>query len=79
MTQSLGQFLTTYYLRQENKMTKTYEVTFEHTFVIKTDDIQEVLLNYEFPDFTDCKSIVGEPEFDSSIVNYQESSEELVA
>jgi hypothetical protein len=62
-----------------NKMTKTYEVTFEHTFVIKTDDIQEVLLNYEFPDFTDCKSIVGEPEFDSSIVNYQESSEELVA
>jgi hypothetical protein len=79
MTQSLGQFLTTYYLRQENNMTKTYEVTFEHTFIIETDDIQEVLLNYEFPDFTDCKSIVGEPEFDSSIVNYQESDEELVA
>jgi len=60
-------------------MTKTYEVTLEHTFIIETDDIQEVLLNYEFPDFTDCKSIVGEPEFDSSIVNYQESDEGLVA
>ena len=60
-------------------MTKTYEVTFEHTFVIKTDDIQEVLLNYEFPDFTVCKSIVDEPEFDSSKVTYQELDEELVA
>ena len=60
-------------------MTKTYEVTLEHTFIIETDDIQEVLLNYEFPDFKDCKSIVGEPEFDSSKVNYQESDEELVA
>ena len=60
-------------------MTKTYEVTLEHTFIIETDDIQEVLLNYQYLDFTDCKSIVGEPEYDSSIVNYQESDEELVA
>ena len=60
-------------------MTKTYEVTFNLTYFIKTDDIQEVLLNYQYLDFIDCKSIVGEPEYDSSIVNYQESDEELVA
>lgn len=60
-------------------MTKTYEVTFELTYFIKTNDIQEVLLNYQYLDFTDCKSVIGEPEYDSSIVNYQESDEELVA
>ena len=45
-------------------MTKTYEVTFELTYFIKTDDIQEVLLNYQYLDFTDCKSVIGEPEYD---------------
>lgn len=60
-------------------MTKTYEVTFKLTYIIETSDIDEVLLNYQYLDFMDCKSIVGEAEFESSIVEYQESDEELVA
>jgi hypothetical protein len=55
-------------------MAKTYRVNFEHNFVIKTTDINEVLLNYEFPDFCSCTSIVGEAEFDSSLVGYTEVS-----
>ena len=57
-------------------MSKLYSVTFEHTFVIETDDIEEVLRNYEFPDFTQCKSVVGEPEFDASSVGYLEVNED---
>lgn len=56
-------------------MAKLYQVNFEHTFVIETDDIEEVLMNYEFPDFSQCKSIVGEPEFDCSTAGYHEVNE----
>ena len=34
-----------------------------HEFYLETNDIQEVVRNYQFPDFTDCESIVGEPRF----------------
>jgi hypothetical protein len=44
-------------------MSKTYKLTMTHQFYIETTDIREVLDNYQFPDFTDCESIVGEPEY----------------
>ena len=44
-------------------MSKTYRITMTHQFLIETTDIQEVMLNYQFPDFIDCESIVGEPEY----------------
>ena len=44
-------------------MSKTYKLTMTHQFYIETDDIREVLNNYQFPDFIDCESIVGEPEY----------------
>ena len=44
-------------------MSKTYKVTMTHQFYIETTDINEVLNNYHFPDFIDCESIVGEPEY----------------
>jgi hypothetical protein len=34
-----------------------------HEFYLETTDIEEVMKNYQFPDFCDCESIVGEPEF----------------
>jgi hypothetical protein len=34
-----------------------------HEFYIETNDIEEVVRNYQFPDFSDCESIVGEPEY----------------
>jgi hypothetical protein len=34
-----------------------------HEFYIETTDIEEVMTNYQFPDFSDCESIIGEPEF----------------
>jgi hypothetical protein len=34
-----------------------------HEFYVETDDIEEVLRNYQFPDFCDCESIVGEAEY----------------
>jgi hypothetical protein len=44
-------------------MSKTYKLTMTHEFYLETNDIQEVVRNYQFPDFTDCESIVGEPRF----------------
>lgn len=44
-------------------MSKTYKVTMNHEFYIETTDIEEVLRNYQFPDFIDCESIIGEPEY----------------
>ncbi len=44
-------------------MTKTYKLTMTHEFYIETNDIEEVVRNYQFPDFSDCESIVGEPEY----------------
>jgi len=32
-------------------MTKTYRLSMRHDFIIKTDDIQKVLNEYEFPNF----------------------------
>ena len=57
-------------------MSKLYSVTFEHTFAIRTNDIQEVILNYEFPDFSSCTSIEGEPEFDGGKQTYYEIDED---
>jgi hypothetical protein len=34
-----------------------------HEFYLETTDIEEVMKNYQFPDFSDCESIIGEPEF----------------
>ena len=41
-----------------------------HNFIVKTNDIDEVLKNYEFPNFTNCTSIVGEPEFNNGKNDY---------
>ena len=57
-------------------MTKLYSVTFNHTFAIRTSDIREVILNYEFPDFTNCESIVDEPEYDGGSETYIEIDED---
>ena len=42
---------------------KTYKVTMTHEYYIKTTDINEVLNNYQFPDFSECESIIGEAEY----------------
>ena len=55
-------------------MAKTYQIRFSHNFIIKTDDIREVILNYEFPDFTRCESIEGEPEYVDGSQTYTELS-----
>ena len=44
-------------------MAKTYKLRMYHEFYLETTDIEEVMRNYQFPDFCDCESIVGEPEF----------------
>ena len=44
-------------------MSKTYHISMNHEFYVETDDIEEVLRNYQFPDFCDCESIVGEAEY----------------
>jgi hypothetical protein len=44
-------------------MSKTYRLSVRHDFKITTDNIDEVRLNYMFPDFSECKSIQGEAEF----------------
>ena len=44
-------------------MTKAYQISMRHDFIVETNDIEEVLRNYQFPDFSDCESIVGDPEF----------------
>jgi hypothetical protein len=49
---------------------KVYQLKMEHSFIVKTNDIEEVLKNYEFPDFTNCTSIVGEPEFNNGKNDY---------
>jgi hypothetical protein len=46
-----------------------------HQFLIETTDIREVLDNYQFPDFTDCESIVGEPEYLMGGNDWEEMSE----
>jgi hypothetical protein len=46
-----------------------------HQFLIETTDIREVLYNYQFPDFTDCESIVGEPEYLMGGNDWEEMSE----
>jgi hypothetical protein len=56
-------------------MSKTYRITMTHQFLIETTDIQEVMLNYQFPDFTDCESIVGEPEYLMGGNEWEEMSE----
>lgn len=44
-------------------ITKAYRIDTSHSFYVETTDIEEVILNYEIPDFIDCKSIVSEPEY----------------
>ena len=44
-------------------MSKTYKVSMYHEFYLENTDIEEVMKNYQFPDFCDCESIIGEPEF----------------
>ena len=44
-------------------MTKTYNLTMTHEFIIETNNIEEVVKKYQFPDFSNCESIVGEPEY----------------
>ena len=56
-------------------MSKTYKVTMTHQFYIETTDINEVLNNYQFPDFTDCESIVGEPEYLAGGNEWEEMSD----
>ena len=56
-------------------MSKTYRITMTHQFLIETTDIQEVMLNYQFPDFIDCESIVGEPEYLMGGNEWEEMSE----
>ena len=56
-------------------MSKTYRITMTHQFLIETTDIQEVMLNYQFPDFIDCESIVGEPEYLMGGNEWEELSE----
>ena len=56
-------------------MAKTYRITMTHQFLIETIDIQEVMLNYQFPDFIDCESIVGEPEYLMGGNEWEEMSE----
>ena len=56
-------------------MSKTYRITMTHQFLIETTDIREVLDNYQFPDFTDCESIVGEPEYLMGGNDWEEMSE----
>ncbi len=53
-------------------MSKTYKVSMFHQFYLETTDIEEVMTNYQFPDFCDCESIVGEPEF---LINSNEWTE----
>jgi hypothetical protein len=53
-------------------MAKTYKVRMYHEFYLETTDIEEVMKNYQFPDFCDCESIVGEPEF---VINSNEWTE----
>jgi len=54
----------------EVKEPKLYMFESTTTFAIWTTDIEEVVLNYQFPDFIDCKSIVGEPEYDGGSQTY---------
>jgi len=56
-------------------MAKTYKLTMTHQFYIETTDIREVLDNYQFPDFSDCESIVGEPEYLMGGNDWEEMSE----
>ena len=56
-------------------MSKTYKLTMTHQFYIETTDIREVLDNYQFPDFTDCESVVGEPEYLMGGNDWEEMSE----
>ena len=56
-------------------MSKTYRITMTHQFLVETTDIQEVMLNYQFPDFIDCESIVGEPEYLMGGNEWEEMSE----
>lgn len=42
-------------------VSKTYHISMRHDFIIKTDDIQKVLNNYEFPDFGNL--LIDDPEF----------------
>jgi hypothetical protein len=46
-------------------MTPTYRLSMKHDFIITTNDLDEVRKNYQFPDFSDCNSIVGEAEFEA--------------
>ena len=56
-------------------MSKTYRITMTHQFLVETTDIQEVMLNYQFPDFCDCESIVGEAEYLMGGNEWEEMSE----
>lgn len=54
---------------------KIYRIDMEHTFLIKTTDIEEVILNYHFPDFIDCKSIIDEAEYEGGGTTWTELAE----
>jgi hypothetical protein len=56
-------------------MSKTYKVSMYHEFYLETTDIEEVMKNYQFPDFCDCDSIIGEPEFLINSNSWVEMSE----
>jgi hypothetical protein len=55
-------------------MAKTYRISVQQNFIVKTTDIREVLLNYEFSDFSSCNSIVGETEYEDGSHTYTELS-----
>ena len=55
-------------------MSKTYRLSVRHDFIITTDNIDEVRLNYQFPDFSECTSIQGEAEFVDGLDTWTEIS-----
>ena len=51
-----------------------YVVEMNHRFVVETDDIREVITNYEFPDLHSTKASDWEV-LDSSVKYYEEEKE----
>ena len=70
--------------RVPTAMSKTYRLSMRHDFIIKTDNIEEVLKNYEFPDFSqvlddEARIIVQERETLSEIAEeFQEQFESYI-
>lgn len=44
---------------------KSYEVTLEYTYIIKTDNVEQVMKDYEFPNFlsADAEFIDGKSDW----------------